>query len=25
VDRALYALERNVGHKNVADWVALEL
>jgi DNA polymerase-3 subunit delta' len=25
VDRALYALERNVGHKNVADWIALEL
>jgi hypothetical protein len=25
VDRALYALDRNVGHKNVADWIALEL
>lgn len=25
VDRALYALDRNVNHKSVADWVALEL
>jgi len=25
VDRALFGLERNVGHKVVADWIALAL